>query len=145
MLPARHCAFLGDRLRLAQPDVDLGADQHDADQEKERADRAVDEGHEVTAGNQQGATEILLEARTEYESKQHRRRMEVEAQQHVADKPADDAEPAEPLRVVGQEFPLSGSEEASAVPGIRIPIKASAVPSMTGMNPGPILARVPNL
>ena len=37
------------------------------------------------------------------------------------------------------------SDEASAVPAIRRPMKASVTPSMTGMNPGPIRASVPIL
>src|SRR5581483_8111659 len=52
--------FLGDFLGT-QPDEDLGGEQYDADEEEEGADRALDEGHEVAAGDQETATEVLLE------------------------------------------------------------------------------------
>src|SRR6266481_8775386 len=45
----------------------------------------------------------------------------------------------------GRNFLSSGSDEPNAVPAIRRPRNASTMPSTTGMNPGPILARVPNL
>ena len=54
-------------------------------------------------------------------------------------------EPAEPLRVVGHEPAASGSDEASAVLAIKRPMKASVTPSMTGINPGPVRARLPIL
>src|ERR1700689_3094218 len=45
----------------------------------------------------------------------------------------------------GMNLASSGSVEASAVPAINRPMNASVTPSMTGMNPGPIRARVPIL
>src|SRR6516164_7514798 len=77
--------LLLDDFRLAQPDIDLGGDQHDADEEEECADRALDEGHQIAARYQQAAPEIFLEARPEHEAEQDRSRMEIQPQQDVAD------------------------------------------------------------
>src|SRR3974390_592711 len=85
----RHLLFdrllLLDDLRLAQPDIDLGGDQHDADEEEECADRALDEGHQVAARDQEAAPKVFLEARPEHETEQDRSRVEIEPQQDVTD------------------------------------------------------------
>src|SRR5664279_3250686 len=80
----------GKHLRRAQPHVDLHDDQQHAHEDEERADRVLDEHQDVAARYQHGAAEILLEARPEHEAKQHRRRMEIEQQQYIADDADDD-------------------------------------------------------
>src|ERR1035437_8023850 len=58
--------FLDKYFRLAQPDIDLPRNQQDADGEKERADRTLDEGHQIAAGDQQAAPEVFLETRSKH-------------------------------------------------------------------------------
>src|ERR1019366_2162536 len=76
--------FLDKYFRLAQPDINLPRDQQNADREKECADRTLDKGHQIAAGNQQAAPEVFLETRSKQEAEQNWSRVEIETQQYVA-------------------------------------------------------------
>src|ERR1019366_8689135 len=76
--------FLGNYFRLAQPDINLRPNQQDADREKERADRTLDKGHQIAAGDQQAAPEVFLERRSKHEAEQNWSGVEIETQQDVA-------------------------------------------------------------
>src|SRR6185369_1346490 len=104
---------VADRLRLAQPYVDLRADENDAEGDEHRADRVLDEDQRVAARDQHGAAEVLLEARPQYETEQDRRRVEVEQQQDVADD-ADDHDFADLEHVVVGAVDADADEEQRA-------------------------------
>src|SRR5215831_18873350 len=79
------------RLRLApagaaEPEIDLAPNEQHAQADEYRADRPGDEDGEIAARDQHGAAEIFLEARSEHEAEQNRRRVKSEPQQDVAEK-----------------------------------------------------------
>src|SRR5580658_9098076 len=69
----------------AQANIELRADQNHAERDEHGADWALDEDAEIAAGDQHGAAEILLEARSEHKAEQDRGGVEAKAQQHIAE------------------------------------------------------------
>src|SRR4029077_11341158 len=74
----------GVRVRGTQPNIDMGWHQHDAERNQESAYRPCDEYGEIAARDQHGPAKILLEARSEHETEQDRRRVEAQSQQDIA-------------------------------------------------------------
>ena len=74
-----------DDLRSPQPHVNLAQDQHGTEPDEHGADRPLDEGENIAAGEEHGAPKIFLEARAQDEAEQDRRRVKAEHQQEIAE------------------------------------------------------------
>src|SRR4051812_20072295 len=61
--------------------------QDQGDQQKPRADRAIQEDHQVAARDDQGPAEVLLHESPEDEAEEHRGGLEPEFHQRIADHP----------------------------------------------------------